>query len=372
MSESTKAKLQRAYELIEEDELLQAQALLAPLLDSESENPAVWWVYSHAASERAVGKMALERVLALDPQYPGARELLADLKQLQHEGSDGLEPVSSFSALPSGDEDIVDWEALQPSTAPASGGGNRRWLVLLILLLLVVASGAALLATGVVDLEELFASETATAEPRIVVVEPVNLEAQPNRGGQTEPALATPSSRPTSQVLLATVPPDATAESEAVDIAATAIPAAATATLPPTATSTATEVPILQVTALTDGEREDLDLFITEIVRRIDSFDIDQSGVETGMTGLGRTVLIPICAVPGREFNFRLNNVMEVVSDVALSIPDFLDAVAAGLRNCYDDASRLRIIAAKRADFLAYQAGESELKDFQRAWQPLF
>lgn len=69
------AILNEAYGLIEQGELTRARNLLQPLLESDSQNPDVWWLYTHAAEDENEGRRALERVLALDPQYPGAAEL---------------------------------------------------------------------------------------------------------------------------------------------------------------------------------------------------------------------------------------------------------------------------------------------------------
>lgn len=69
------AILNEAYGLIEQGELARARALLQPLLESDSQNPDVWWLYTHAAADENEGRRALERVVALDPQYPGAAEL---------------------------------------------------------------------------------------------------------------------------------------------------------------------------------------------------------------------------------------------------------------------------------------------------------
>src|SRR5687768_13278994 len=69
------AILNEAYGLIDQGGLARARTVLQPLLESDSQNPDVWWLYTHAAEDENEGRRALERVLALDPQYPGATEL---------------------------------------------------------------------------------------------------------------------------------------------------------------------------------------------------------------------------------------------------------------------------------------------------------
>lgn len=92
----TAAILNEAYGLIEQGELTQARTMLQPLLESDSQNPDVWWLYTHAAEDENEGRRALERVLALDPEYPGA----VDLGQKLGVGPRVLKPLSSLKPLP--------------------------------------------------------------------------------------------------------------------------------------------------------------------------------------------------------------------------------------------------------------------------------
>ena len=171
MSESTKAILQRAYELIEDDELEQARALLTPLLETDAENPSLWWVYAHALRERSLGQMALERVLALDHEYPGAAELQADLLALEAQ-DDRLLDDDGVEALSTSDTDAIDdWEELQASMpVQAETDSSRRGFVALLVILLIVATGAALAAAGVLDLQSWLDRIIASPEPPIIVV----------------------------------------------------------------------------------------------------------------------------------------------------------------------------------------------------------
>ena len=132
MSETTNALLRRAYALIENDEREKAQEVLAPLLEEEADNAHLWWVYTHAAQDLAVGQAALQRVLELDPKYPGASELKADFLEAQAKDPDLIaleadEAGGSDSATPL---DIDDWEDLQPiAEADAEGSSARVRLV---------------------------------------------------------------------------------------------------------------------------------------------------------------------------------------------------------------------------------------------------
>ena len=57
-------------------------------------------------------------------------------------------------------------------------------------------------------------------------------------------------------------------------------------------------------------------------------------------TRLGDTLVIFVCAIPGPEFNQRLNTVLTTVASLEADLPEEIEAVAAGLVNC-DDAEAL-------------------------------
>ena len=77
-------QLDRAYNLIQENELQQARNILRPYTDADIDNPDVWWLYAHATEDPQAGRDALQRVLDLNPDYPGARELMQQL-EMQNE-----------------------------------------------------------------------------------------------------------------------------------------------------------------------------------------------------------------------------------------------------------------------------------------------
>jgi hypothetical protein len=75
MNDATEQQLMRAYELIEAGNLEQAKTLLMPVLASDKNNADAWWIYAHAVSDPQTAKEALDNVLRIDRDYPGAREL---------------------------------------------------------------------------------------------------------------------------------------------------------------------------------------------------------------------------------------------------------------------------------------------------------
>ena len=180
MSDSTHAVMQRAFELIENDALEQAQELLSPLLESDADNPALWWVYSHALRDPDIGRAALARVLELDPSYPGARELNADVLALQTRRNDilGSPPVDDGSAQAATDINIDDWEDLQPVVAEEPEPSRSRWgLLAASIVLLIFLLGVALVASGAVDLTDLLSGFLPTQEPAVIVVVEATTEA---------------------------------------------------------------------------------------------------------------------------------------------------------------------------------------------------
>ncbi len=389
MSDSTNTALQRAFELIEDDALEQAQELLAPLLETDADNPALWWVYSHAVRDSGIGRAALDRVLELDPSYPGARELNADLMDLQSPAvaftlSEDVEdaPQSSVSELA-----IDDWEELQPIvTEPPPAPAPRRGYALLVVVILFFVAGGALIATGALDISSLLSALLPSPEPAAIVV---------SAPSETPPAATDPAATVTGEPPETAAPideADPTAATVAVDTAAdltTAPPTApglsATITIspPPTEQTAAptTDPPAADATAAaTQPEAAEPQpatatgaalALVNTVAGAISDFTLDPAASTLGSTDLGATLIIHVCAVPGPEFNTRLNIVMDAVVNAAAAIPAELDAVAAGLLHCGDPDANRRVIGVQVDVIQQFAAEEIEPKDFQRAWQPL-
>ena len=71
----TASTLNEAYQLIENGQPADARNLLKPLLESDSGNPDVWWLYIHAAEDAEDGRRALDKLVELSPNYPGLPDL---------------------------------------------------------------------------------------------------------------------------------------------------------------------------------------------------------------------------------------------------------------------------------------------------------
>ena len=360
MSESTEAILRRAHELIENNQLDQAQELLAPLLETENDNPAFWWVYSHAVTESGMGIAALDRVLQLDQTYPGARELKADVLAAEALVSDDIETgLEAAAAQPAFTDTsaIDDWETVKPvveeaATNPRTGRG----FVLLVVALLIAASGALLVLSGAVDLSEIVSMfSEPTDEPIIVVVEPT---AEPTATVALEPT-ATAIEETATEIPVQT---EAAIETEMVGTEeptaeATAEPAIATTQMVETADDEAPPPEVAQ--------------FVTLVAAQITDFTIDESQGTSRETELGITIDILICAAPGPEFNERLQAVMNAAVTVNADIPQDIEAFAVSLVNCADENASVRTIGVARSVLDEFAADEIDAKTFQRSWQPL-
>ena len=365
MSDSTNTILQRAYELIEADELVQAQALLAPLLETDDKNPALWWVYSHTQRDKSLGQLALERVLELDPAYPGANELKEDVLELQSRDPEFLEVDAdeSLAAQEASGSAIDDWEDLQAEIeeSEASSGG-RQAAVILAIILFIVAAGIALVASGAVDVSEILSGILPSPEAEIIVV--VAPTAAPS-------VLESDAGESTSQ---ASPEASAPAEGEASAVPtlelsgeATATQGAAVATQAPTAAATADG----DLGPAPDEASNPLSAFVGAVAESISDFEVDRRASSLRDTPLGSTIVIQICAVPGREFNVRLSTVINAMVELVDDIPADTDAVAAGLQNCDDDSASPRVIGVTVETIQQFRDEQIDSKEFQRAWQPL-
>jgi len=369
MSDSTNTILQRAYELIENDELEQAQELLAPLLETDDKNPSLWWVYSHALRDQSIGQLALDRVLELDPSYPGANELKDDVLEIQSRDPDflPLHADESVSAQDATGSSIDDWDELQPTNVDSDeSSSGRLGAVVLAIILFVVAAGIALVASGTVDISEILEAILPTPEAKVIVV------SAPTAGpAATESELeASATESDTDATALPAGQATAVATGEPTEAAT---PAQATEAATPAATVAAAEEATVEVevSGTPDQASNPLSAFVSAVADSISDFEIDRRASILRSTPLGRTIVIQVCAVPGIEFNARLSRVINAMVDLADAIPKETEAVAAGLLNCDDDNASLRIIGVSVETIQQYLEEDIDSKEFQRAWQPL-
>ena len=336
MSDSTDAILQAAFDLIEKGELEQAQIALAPLLETENDNPDLWWIYAHAAADSQSGLQALDRVLQLDPDYPGAREL-REQADLARSGS-AAAATASVQADDDAPGDIDDWEDLQPAVErTAQSRRIGRTLTLTVAAVLVIIVGLLLVLSDEVDIAFLTALIAPSPPPQITVISVSTETADSPTAAPTEDAAITPTE---------------------IDESPTPAP---TETESPTPAPTETEIPAAPETAA----------FIALVSDALANVEIDETDSGFRITELGNTLVFHVCAVPGPQFQTRLGSVMNAVASLDASIPEDAEAIAVSLVNCADEDAVPRAVGVERDMIQSYANEEIDARDFQRSWQAL-
>ncbi len=372
MSDTSAALLQKAYSHIENDEREKAQEILAPLLEDDANNAHLWWVYTHAVQDASIGQAALERVLEIDPQYPGARELKADVLEAQSKDPDliPLGAVDAGSEAEATPLEIDDWEDLQPAIESTAAGSSTRLRSFLMAIALVVIAGGAIVLSGAVDLNELIADILPSPAPQVVpqVIVLVESTSEPPSADDARAATAAPDA--TTEVL-APLEDEASSDAGDAGLAETASQpereAVPVETAEATASVAASATPSPTISPGSDREAT----FVDWIAEEIAEFPLDASRSGTLPTKLGNTLIVAACAKSGPELNARLANVLSAAASLANRLPEEIEAVAAGLRNCDDADASQRIIGVTRETLLDFANEEINAKEFQSAWQPL-
>lgn len=346
MSNSVDATLQDAFELIEQGQLEEARTLLEPLLKTESDNPAVWWIYAHAVDDPDEGHKALDRVIQLDPTYPGASDLKTQIT-MSHAPATG---------------DVDDWDDLdfEPDTEFAESANQRRSPIRFLVI-------AALVIVGVIALFAILSSLFGTSEPTPTAVAEVETEI-PTTNAQ----------------IIDTVEPTDEVSSTEENATATDIPAVEeTDEDDVTLTDTPTEIPATEIDEATptleptDNPPTDTveptaeSSFASSIAANLGEYEVAETDIEVRSTLLGETLVVNVCATPGPESSLILNGVMDVLVDSNSSLTDDIEAIAVSLIDCANDDGQSRTIGVDRTVMQQLADEEIELKDFQRAWQPL-
>ncbi|MDX1995809.1 MAG: tetratricopeptide repeat protein [bacterium] len=406
MSMVTNQDLSRAYDLIEQERLEEARSLLKPLLEANPNNPDVWWLYTHAVEDAQEAQGALENVLRLDPQYPGASAL-----QQQLEATRAPVTTGGISALGSGtrppitlDDDFSDFDLDDLDAPPARARVDEEDL----------------------DLEGIFDDEAGTSAPvgqsspktqtnrrqllaalgaaafvilAIVVVllivnpfdgddqpvEPTNvaqgggaeITSEPIGGGITIPTF-TPEATDDNVVIVPTLeitPTETLLETEArateldtdptnIVEPATETPLAVTDTPIATATTIPEDIGIVEPSTPASGAD------FGALYAALAGLDVVEDSAEITETALGRTLLVSVCSQPGAQLRQDLDSAMVNLASQAVAFTDTADAIGTRLLNCTDN-SPLNVIAVNVASAVDFVNGAITREEFRGQWRPV-
>lgn len=341
MSVQKEQALSRAFELIEADQLEEARAILKPILDTDKDNPDVWWLYAHAVTDPETARLALSNVRRLDPEYLNAGELLYSLEsQAPGQGQSDISSEKEPSFLPAvpptlpglpgsqSDLDEDDWEMADDEDEEAYTPIYRRPIFLLALGTIIFAIIATFVIlqpppqnTGIV----------ATATLGNVVVEVPTIE--------PFPATATIENAVVDAPTIETLP---TVETEA----------------------TLTGEPEVTSERETNGER------FSDLYAALSDFDVADNSITVEQTTLGDTVVIPVCTEAGATLRETLPKVLKATAQAVSTFSTEAQAIAARMIDCGMD-STLLMIGAIVSDAQAYADGSMSEEAFQATWQPI-
>jgi len=330
--------LNDAHRLIEEGQHAKARSLLEPLLQTNSQDPDVWWIYAHAVEDEERGRDALERVVTLAPDYPGIAALwreadkgplapqIKSLKRLPQRELAG-ETAMVTDEMPGADmaeNPAVPTESVQLPTKvvgpdePAHERTRPSWLYFVAAALVVVVVVLFLLNSG---------NE-----------QPVTVDEQ-----ATETAIAIVSGQS------ALTPTQVTPEQTASEIAET----------PDTP-----ETPVVSTSESVDQSAQ-----TTALREAFTEIEFADEALVNSATSLGSTTVVQVCTIPGPNAGSIIEQILSW-SASNLSIDDDISAVGVRLFDC-DSSQVLRTIAVPIDLIRALGAGEISIRELETALQPV-
>lgn len=345
MNAETDQALTRAYELIEQDRLDEAQAVLKPIVASEKDNADAWWLYAHAVTEADTAREAIQNVLRADPNYPEARELLDSLEQststprpIRSITKIGAQSPATLPAAPPTLPDLPDGEGSQvemETAEPRRLLSNRQIAILLPILLIIIGGGLLLLLNS--------------SPPAVSTLTPT-----------TEGLAIVPTLPVTTPMVEATsAPMIEQTDAETLEIKATA-------------TSMATDAPIATSEAEpTDSINPTEDILAENnfdtLYEALSAFTIPRNGIQISETSAGNTLLVTICTNAGVELRTDVNEAMAIIANNSASWAEEVEAIGAHMVNCGTN-NTLLLISAAIEDATAYADGGLDEKEFQSRW----
>lgn len=337
MSNINADRLSQAFEFIEADRFDEAKALLEPILAQEPNNADAWWLYAHAVTDAGEAKRALDRLLALDPQYPGAAALASELPTSVKTPIKSIGPIKSISppAAPvtTANQSFDDSNAplLDDEFSPARPSRLPLIIAGIVLLLVIVFGGIFLLSTPpaptpVPTSTVLAFSSTPLATTSLITPPVIDITVSPGTDATIEVAV------PTSDVEVTVENPAATDESAASE------------------------------------EAPDLAGEFAPVRDALADFTLSDTGIQVVETGLGQTLVAEICSPGGAQIRADLPLIMEALARAASDITT-VDALATRLISCETNSPFVQMgVPIEQA--AAFAAGSLDSAGFQGSWQP--
>ncbi len=332
--------LDRAHQLIEDGELEAAQDILETIRDDYEDDPDFWWVYAHAVEDEAAGREALERVQALNPDYPGLDNLSQQMTvtapsridTMQQSSPDNVPPQPPD--LPADDtfdefDDFVT-ELDEPAGEEESSDSNRTWLIGLVAVAIIVIVAAVFLLNPGDEADEIADATSTSPATQIVQVATEDVD---------EPPTQSPVERLTA------------AAAERI----TETPVAATE-----------EVTATEETDITAEPASDDD----NLADALAEFDVPTDGVRTDDTSAGTTLIITVCAAPGPQSSAAISNILDVLADRETQLDENVDALGFAVTDC-DTDTVIRLLSVSRDTLRDYAAGDISNQDVQRQIRPI-
>jgi hypothetical protein len=332
--------LDRAYDLIEKGQLSEARTLLDSLMPEHENNPDVWWLMANAAEDSNEGRLALDKVIALNPDYPGAKDLLKEATQNTNE---------------------------QPTNKDKKQSKMPTQLLALIVLLLIgigvilflllnssttppqVADNPTTDANTVAGLVE---SATALdTSPTAIDIVPFDDTTATNDGAGGGDA--TPTSE-TNETLEPTPTPEVLEETPTNEQVLDATPT--------------NEEPIIEFTAQgVDSSPTPENSTSENSLAFLDAFNTPDNGVSVENS----TLKVALCAVVGTEAGNAIRDLVLSIASNNSSVDVSINNIEISIVDCFDTGNEQRAVSIPMDSIRAYANNTIDLQTLQQAILPI-
>ncbi len=361
MTEAADGRLEQAYDLIQQERLEEAIAILQPILLSEPTNADAWWLWANAVEEPDDARQALQKVLELNPDHAQARQLLEQLDQL-YAPVEEAETASFFFGESADFEDLLADTDVQesvetveadtvrvPEAVPEAPPPPPAEEIPRIQELGREEAGG----TPALDLGSFLASEEGF---------PPFEEEMPDFGDTASAGLAAegravkqPRRRPILRTVLLVV-------LLIVVILAGAVLINLNRPVTPAAPPPAEETPVLSVAMQTA-----LEAAASAANARSELLGGSATAQLEARIG-GAVLVIRVCRPAGTDLTLAMGVAMEAAANSSILVQDEVAAVGADLVNCArDDVLMRALVPIDQA--VAYASGRLSPEAFRAAWQ---